>query len=42
MLLRNVGYNNNSTQNLNVFQPTARNLLGISSVYIKLSSESIL
>ena len=40
-LLRNVGYNNNSTQNQNVFQPTARDLSGISSVNIKFSIESI-
>ena len=32
-------YNNNSTQNQNVFQPTARNLLGISSVNIKFPNE---
>ena len=36
-LLRNLGYNNNSTQNQNVVQPTVRNLLGISSVNIKFS-----
>ena len=29
-----MGYNNNSTQNQNVFQPTSRDLLGISSVNI--------
>ena len=41
-LLRNFGYNNNSTQNQNVFQTTARNLLSVSSVNIKftLSNES--
>ena len=33
--IRNVGYNFNSTQNQNVFQPTARDLLGISSANIK-------
>ena len=36
-----MGYNNNSTQNQNVFQPTARDLLGISSANIKFSTESI-
>ena len=35
-----MGYNNKSTQNQNVFQPTARDL-GISSVNIKFSNESI-
>ena len=39
--LRNLGYNNNLTQNQNVFQITARNLLGISSVNITFSNESI-
>ena len=39
--LRNLGYNNNSTLNQNVFQHTARNLLGISAVNIKFSNESI-
>ena len=39
--LRNVGYNNNSTQYQNVFQPTARNLLGVNSVNPKFSTESI-
>ena len=33
-LLRNVGYNYNSTQYQNVFQPPARDLSGISSVNI--------
>ena len=33
-LLRNVGYNYNSTQNQYVFQPTARDLSGISSANI--------
>ena len=41
ILLRNVGYNNSSTQNQNVFQPIARNLLSISPVNIKLANESI-
>ena len=40
-LVRNLGYNSNSTQNQNVFHPTAGNLLGVSSVYIKFSNESI-
>ena len=40
-LLRNLGYNNNSTQNQNVFQTTATNLLGISSAKITFSNESI-
>ena len=40
-LLGNVGYNNNSTQNQNLFQPTARDLLGISSANIKFPNESI-
>ena len=39
--LRNLGYNNNSTLNQNVFQHTARNLLGISAVNIKFCNESI-
>ena len=39
--LRTLGYNNNSTQNQNLFQPTARNLLDISFVNIKFSNESI-
>ena len=39
-LLRNEGYNNNSTENQNLFKPTARDLLGISSVDIKFSTES--
>ena len=34
-----MGYNKNLIQNQNVFQPTARNLLGISSTNIKLSNE---
>ena len=41
LLLVNVGCNNNSTQNQNVFQPTARDLVGISSVNIKFPNESI-
>ena len=41
LLLRNVGYNNKSIQNQNVFQPTARGLLGISSVNVKFSNVSI-
>ena len=41
-LLRNVGYNYNLTQNQNVFQPTAKDLLCISCANIKLSTESIL
>ena len=40
-LLRNVESNNNSTQNQNEFQPSARNLLGISSVNVKFSNEFI-
>ena len=36
-----MGYNNNSTQNQNVFQPTARDLLGISSVNIEFYNEFI-
>ena len=36
-LFRNLGYNNNSTQNENVFQHTARILLGITSINIKFS-----
>ena len=40
-LLRNVESNNNSTQNQNEFQPSARNLLGISSVNIKFSNQFI-
>ena len=34
-----MGCNNNLTQNHNVVQPTARDLLGISSVNIKFSTE---
>ena len=41
-LLRILGYNNNSTQNQNALQPTARNLLGISSVNITFSNEAII
>ena len=41
LLLRKVGYNNNSTQNWNIFQPAARDLQGISSVNNKFSNESI-
>ena len=37
-LLTNLEYNNNSTQNQNLFQTTARNLLGTN---IKFSNESI-
>ena len=33
-LLRNLGYNNHSTQHQIVFQPTAKNLLSITSVNI--------
>ena len=33
--------NNNSTQNQNEFQPSARNLLDISSVNIKFSNQFI-
>ena len=36
-----MGNANNTTQNQNVFQPTARDLLGIISVNIKLSNTSI-
>ena len=36
-----MGYNNNSTQNQNRFQSTEKDLLGISSVNIKFSNESI-
>ena len=41
-LLRILEYNNNSTQNQNVFHTTARNLLGISSVNITFSKKSII
>ena len=37
-----MGNNKNSTQNQNVFQRTARDLLGISSLNIKSSNESIM
>ena len=40
-ILRNVAYNNNSTQYQNIFQPTARDLLGISSVNTKFPTESV-
>ena len=40
-LLRNMESNNNSTQNQNEFQPSARNVLGISSVNIKFSNQFI-
>ena len=40
-LLRNLWYNINSTQNQNLFQPNARNLLGISYVNIEFSNKSI-
>ena len=36
-----MGYNNNLTQNQNVFQFAARDLLVISSVNIEFSDESI-
>ena len=36
-----LGYNNNTTQNQNVFQPTARHLFSIRSVNIKFSNESM-
>ena len=36
-----MGYNKNLTQNQNVFQPTARNLLGVNSPNIKFSNEFI-
>ena len=41
-LLRNLGYNNISTQNQNIFPPTARNVLAVSSVNIELSNKPIL
>ena len=40
-LLRNLGYNNNSAQNQNVFQTATWNLLGISSVNITFSNKSV-
>ena len=40
-LLRNLGYNSNSSQNQNMFQPTARNLLGNGFVNIEFSNEPI-
>ena len=40
-LLKNLGYNNNSTQNQNVLQLNTRNLLGISSGNIEFSNKSI-
>ena len=40
-LLRNLGYNNNSAQNQNAFESTARNLLGICSANIQFSNESV-
>ena len=36
-----LGYNNNLTKNRNISQPTARNLLDISTLNIKFSNESI-
>ena len=36
-----MGYNSNSTQKENLFQPTARKVFGISSVNIKFSDKSI-
>ena len=41
-LLRILEYNNNSTQNQNLFHTAARNLLGTSSVSITFSNESII
>ena len=40
-LLRNLGYNTNSTQNQTAIQTTVRNLSSISSIKVKLSNESI-
>ena len=36
-----LGYNNNLTKNRNISQPTARNLLDISTLNIKFFNESI-